>query len=119
MMVKRHKIPNCIQTRSVENTFFNYASIATTNIPSWRSNADQWNLDYIYLNTDRNHADTFYKDISFVERAPSMLKRYQAMPYNQYRVDPTNEIRTSFKNLLKSSCLIFVFFVPLWLTKLL
>lgn len=75
--------------------FFNFASLATQNVPSWRSNADQWNVDYIYLNTGRSLADTTYRDISFVEKAPTMLRNYQAMPYSQYKNDPTNSMADS------------------------
>ncbi len=75
--------------------FFNYASLSTQNVPSWRSNTDQWNVDYIYLNIGRSESDTTYRDISFVERAPTMLRRYQAMPYSQYKNDPTNSMADS------------------------
>ncbi len=72
--------------------FFNYASLASNQSPSWLSNCDHWNIDYVYLNTGRSAGDTIYRDISFVERATSMLENYEAMPYNQYKNDPTNEI---------------------------
>lgn len=71
--------------------FYNYASLASDFNPSWKGNGDQWNIDYIYLNTGRDAGDTVYRDISFAERAPSLLRRYEAMPYNQYVNDPTNE----------------------------
>ncbi|MFO8128614.1 MAG: T9SS type A sorting domain-containing protein [Bacteroidales bacterium] len=77
--------------------FFNYASLATTNVPSWRSNVDQWNVDYIYLNAGRSPGDTTYRDICFVEKAPTVLKHYHSMPYSQYRNDPTNELRDSLR----------------------
>jgi len=75
--------------------FFNYASLSSNNVPSWRSNTDQWNVDYIYLNINRSMADSTFRKISFAERAPSMLKRYESMPYNQYKNDPTNEMADS------------------------
>jgi hypothetical protein len=77
--------------------FHNFASIAPENSPSQRSNCDQWNLDYIYLNRNRSYQDTTYRDVSFVERAPSLLLNYQAMPYRQYVNDPTNEIKTNIE----------------------
>ena len=70
--------------------FLNYASIANQNIPSWRSNMDQWNVDFVYLNYNRSAADTTYRKLSFSERAPSFLKHYQSMPYRQYRADISN-----------------------------
>ncbi|MCK9453240.1 MAG: T9SS type A sorting domain-containing protein [Bacteroidales bacterium] len=77
--------------------FYNYGSIADNSLPSNRSNVDQWHIDMVYLNRDRNFSDTTYKKISFSERAPSFLKRYQAMPYKQYRADPTNAVRPAFE----------------------
>ncbi len=77
--------------------FFNFASLASDNNPSWKSNCDQWNIDYIYLNTGRSAADTFFRDITFAERAPSFLKDFTAMPLRQYRNDPTNQLKDSLK----------------------
>jgi hypothetical protein len=75
--------------------FFNYASLSSANVPSWRSNTDQWNVDYIYLNINRSRSDTSFRKITFAEKAPSMLKRYESMPYNQYKNDPVNEMADS------------------------
>lgn len=77
--------------------FFNFASLANDFNPSMKSNCDQWNLDYIYLDIDRTKADTFYKAITFAERAPSFLDKYTAMPLRQYRNDPTNQLKDSLK----------------------
>ncbi len=77
--------------------FYNYASLASDNLPSWRSNVDEWNVDYVYLNINRTQGDTIYRDVSFVERAPSMLQKYQSMPYNQYRKKPTVEVRDTLR----------------------
>ncbi|NQT77556.1 MAG: T9SS type A sorting domain-containing protein [Bacteroidetes bacterium] len=77
--------------------FFNYASLASDNNPSWKSNCDQWNIDYIYLNIDRTAADTVYRAITFAERAPSFLSDFTAMPLRQYRNDPTNQLKDSLK----------------------
>lgn len=77
--------------------FFNYASLANSMNPSWMSNCDQWNIDYIYLNIDRTAADTFYRAITFAERAPSFLTDFTAMPLRQYRNDPTNQLKDSLK----------------------
>lgn len=77
--------------------FYNFASLASDVNPSWKSNCDQWNIDYIYLNTGRSAADTFYRAITFAERAPSFLTDYTAMPLRQYRNDPTNQLKDSLK----------------------
>jgi len=77
--------------------FFNFASLASDINPSWKSNCDQWNIDYIYMNIGRFAADTFYRDITFAERAPSFLQEFTAMPLRQYRNDPTNQLKDSLK----------------------
>lgn len=77
--------------------FINYASLASDFNASWKSNCDQWNIDYVYLNIGRKHSDTVYRRINFVERAPSFLKNYEAMPYNQYVNDPTNEMKENLE----------------------
>jgi hypothetical protein len=45
---------------------------------------DQWHVDYIYLNKNRTKNDTTFNDVGFVYKAPSMLRNYQQMPFNQY-----------------------------------
>ena len=77
--------------------FFNYASLANDILASWRSNCDQWNIDYIYLDVNRSAADTFYRTITFAERAPSFLTKYTSMPLRQYRNDPTNQLKDSLE----------------------
>lgn len=75
--------------------FFNYGSLALD--ADWKTNCDEWNIDYVYLNIGRSVSDTFYRDIGFVERSSSMLKRYEMMPYDQYLKNPTNVLRDSFQ----------------------
>ena len=77
--------------------FKNYASLASDILPSWRSNVDQWNIDYVYLNIGRSMGDSTYRDINFVERAPSMLDKYESMPYNQYRKKPVVALKDTLK----------------------
>lgn len=78
--------------------FINFASIANQIMPSWQSSMDQWNVDYIYLNTGRTLNDTIYRDLSFVDVDRSFLKNYTVMPYYQYSNDPTNEMRDTLHN---------------------
>lgn len=77
--------------------FYNYVSLASDINPSWRSNCDEWNIDYVYLNVGRFEADTLYRSITFAERAPSFLKDFTSMPLRQYRNDPTNQLKDSLK----------------------
>ena len=82
--------------------FFNYVSLASQAEPSWQSNTDQWNLDNVYLNSNRNRYDTVYPELRFIYRPPSMLKRYQSMPYPQYCNDPTNEVNDTIDVLMSN-----------------
>ncbi len=75
--------------------FKNYVSLADNSLPSWQSNMDHWNIDFIYLNAGRSLSDTTYRKLSFVDGAPSLLKHYEAMPYNQYIGDPIAEMKDS------------------------
>ena len=45
---------------------------------------DQWHIDYVYLNANRAKTDTVRPDITFVNRAPSILKDYMQMPARQF-----------------------------------
>ncbi len=76
--------------------FFNYASIANNINPGWKSNVDEWNLDYVYLNSGRSAADTTHRAIGFSGADPVFLKHYTQMPYRQYRSDPTNSLTPDF-----------------------
>ncbi|NTW33633.1 MAG: T9SS type A sorting domain-containing protein [Bacteroidetes bacterium] len=77
--------------------FYNYSSLAINNLPSWAGNVDQWNIDYVYLDKDRNKADSIYKDVAFVEPAPSMLKNYYSMPWTQFNTNPSGEIEDTLR----------------------
>jgi len=76
--------------------FYNYASIANELNPVLKSNVDEWNIDYVYLNKGRSAGDTTYRALAFSGESPSFLKHYLAMPYRQYRADPTNSLRPDF-----------------------
>jgi len=66
--------------------FVNYATLsADATDPSLLGNCDQWNLDYILLNKNRNRADTVFHDVAFRLPLRSLLNTYEAMPYNQFR----------------------------------
>jgi hypothetical protein len=63
------------------------------------SNCDQWNIDYVYLGANRTINDTSRLDLTFIEKAPSFLKKYQAMPANQFQ---TSDVRDSITMLLSN-----------------
>ena len=64
--------------------FCNLCSLENNNKDGILSNADQWNIDYVYLNIGRHRLDTALRDVAFVAPAPSLLRRYQAMPARQF-----------------------------------
>ena len=69
--------------------FYNYATMPSTMYPNDRSNVDCWNIDFIYLDKNRSYNNTTYPLVTFSEKSPSLLKRYQSMPYSQYKSNPT------------------------------
>ena len=69
--------------------FFNYASIVNSSLPANRSNEDNWNIDFVYLNINRTFDDTDYPMLSFSGKRPSFFNRYQSIPYRQYRINPS------------------------------
>lgn len=77
--------------------FYNYASIPSTMYPNDRSNVDNWNIDFVYMDKNRSCDDVFYPLVTFSEKSPSLLRRYQSMPYRQYVNNPTVSIATEYQ----------------------
>lgn len=73
--------------------FTNYASLASMSLPSFQSNADHWNIDYVYLNINRNKYDTVSMDVAFVDPAPTLLNKYTLMPARQFA---NTDLKSSF-----------------------
>jgi len=65
--------------------FVNWASIADIEDQSQITNCDHWNIDYVYLNRNRNSADTSLADVAFRTPLRSILKTHEAMPWKQFR----------------------------------
>lgn len=74
--------------------FRNVASLNNNPQTAYIGNCDQWNIDYIYINKERSISDTTLRELAFVDSAPTMLKRYQSMPANQYT---PNEVADSLQ----------------------
>lgn len=86
--------------RNFRFRFRNYCSLDDNPKPGMVGNTDQWNLDYIYLSHGRRKGERNYRDVAFVEKAPSMLKYYQAMPARQFQArDMANNIELTITNL--------------------
>lgn len=77
--------------------FYNYASIVNSSLPSNRSNEDNWNIDFVYLDMNRTAFDGSYPMLTFSGKRPSFLQRYQAMPYRQYRVNPSSATKENLQ----------------------
>ena len=76
--------------------FINYASLSPNlNDPSMVGNCDQWNVDYVLLDKNRNAGDTIYADVAFRLPLRSLLKTYEAMPWKQYREIELQEMGSS------------------------
>ena len=69
--------------------FYNYASIENSSHPQNRGNEDEWNIDFVYLNIGRTLNAPSYPMLTFSGQTPSFLNRYRAMPYKQYKANPT------------------------------
>jgi len=80
--------------------FHNLASLAGNSQPDWQSNCDHWNVDLIWIDKDRTVTDSSYRKIAFVNKPPSMIKHYEAMPYRQYKNDPTNSMKDTIHSIL-------------------
>jgi hypothetical protein len=66
--------------------FTNYSSLSSNlNDPAMAGNCDQWNIDYVLLNKNRNSGDTIPADVAFTLPLRSLLKTHEAMPWKQFR----------------------------------
>lgn len=85
--------------------FRNYCSLPSVTKPGMAGNCDYWHLDYILLDKNRvSVGDPVFRDVAFVDPAPSMLKVYQAMPARQYLpTDMADTLRMTITNLFSSA----------------
>jgi hypothetical protein len=83
--------------------FSNKASMSSSNLPDWQANCDHWNIDFVRLDKDRTILDGSSRQIVFVNEPPVMIKRYKAMPYRQYRNDPTNSMKRNIDSIFISN----------------
>jgi hypothetical protein len=66
--------------------FVNWASLSSDiKDPSMIGNCDHWNIDYVYLDKNRNAADTSLADVAFRAPLRSILKTHESMPWKQFR----------------------------------
>ena len=84
--------------------FRNRCSLENSAKPGMTGNCDQWNIDYVMLDTARSVVSMpRWRDVAFVSPAPSMLGNYQAMPARQFRaVDQATQLQMTITNLYGS-----------------
>ncbi len=84
--------------------FRNHASLDATSKRGMKGNCDQWNIDYLLLDTARSVlAAPSWRDVAFAADAPSLLSAYQAMPARQFRTsDMAQNIEITIANLYNS-----------------
>jgi hypothetical protein len=69
--------------------FINYASTtANAPEPSFNSNNDIWNIDYVWLDTARSIVDTIINDIAMVNGFSSIISGYESVPWKHYLNNP-------------------------------
>ena len=79
--------------------FKNYASHYSLAKPDQVGNVDHWHIDYVYLDTARSSNITAINDVSMISPMPSILKNYEAIPWQHFprayltELKPTLEIR--------------------------
>jgi hypothetical protein len=83
--------------------FLNYASLSTNYEPSWISNTDHWNIDYIKIDTARMFSDTLANDVAFIKNFSTMLLDYESVPWNHYKQDTANLINDTLNFIYKNS----------------
>ncbi len=72
-------VDTSFQNNEFQFRFLNWATLS--------GNVDHWNIDYVYLDENRNHADTALNDVSFITNHHSMLAEFTAMPWSHYLTD--------------------------------
>ncbi len=71
-------------TDSFQIQFINYVSIPGLFNPSGRTNADHWNIDYVYLNDDRSQGDTIFHDVAMVEPSSLFMSNFNSVPWRHF-----------------------------------
>lgn len=84
--------------------FRNLCSLPVTAKPGLAGNCDYWHLDYVYLDRGRDTmSQPVFRDVAFVNAAPSMLSAYRAMPARHYRTtDMAGSLSMVITNLYNS-----------------
>lgn len=75
--------------------FYNYGSLGSLTSPSFASNVDFWNIDYVYLNKNRHINDTIFPDVAISQYLRSYIKEpFVSVPWDHYKQDQSLQIDT-------------------------
>ena len=72
-------VDTSFQNNKFQFRFVNWATLS--------GNVDHWNIDYVYLDENRNYADTALNDVSFITNHHTMLKELTGIPWQHYLTD--------------------------------
>jgi hypothetical protein len=80
-------------TASFHFRFINHASISINQFtPGRASNADQWNLDFVYLDKGRMSFDTLIKDIAIMVPQQPLASAYEEIPWSHYNPEAREQM---------------------------
>ena len=65
--------------------FENRASLQKLDDQAQIGNQDIWNIDYVYLNRNRNEGDSSLADVAFRTGLRSILKTHESMPWPEFQ----------------------------------
>lgn len=82
--------------------FSNIASLAYTYDPSFKTNADHWHIDYVYVDKNRHYQDYDVNDLVLQQNIGSLLLNYSSMPWSHFQQAGINEVSTIFPINLKN-----------------
>ncbi|MDR2125437.1 MAG: T9SS type A sorting domain-containing protein [Prevotellaceae bacterium] len=80
-------------TNSFHFRFINHASISiNTFTPGRASNADHWNIDFVYLDKGRTALDTLIKDVAITMPQQPFTEVYEEIPWRHYNSDARSKL---------------------------
>jgi hypothetical protein len=57
--------------------------------------ADNWDIDYVRMNSGRSYSDTVLNDVAFASPGSGMLRNYTEMPWRQFAANESGELATT------------------------
>ena len=72
-------------TDSFSIKYYNIGSLVDNSfLKGFQGNADQWNIDMVYLNSGRTVNDTLLNDVAFSQPLGSLLQNYESIPWSHF-----------------------------------